>query len=659
MVESLATMGHEGQGRNGLFYAVSGGSASFEGDSMDFFGTTCQIERPSLKGPPVDTPTEIPTETPSIFSTWGLSDDLLRALEKMSYTKPTPVQEAVIPFLLETGGDAVVLAKTGTGKTAAFGIPLTQKLVAEPVIQALVLCPTRELAAQVARTLTDLGRFKGLHVTSILGGESYRRQIDSLSRGPQIVVSTPGRLVDLLDRDLLDLSRVKELVLDEADEMLSFGFQDAMAAIRERITSPEVATWLFSATMSPGVQNLSRRILKDPRRFSLVEAAEPLKIKAYAAVVFEEDKEKALSLLLQQEPGFYGIIFAQTKKQVSDLEYRLGSLGMAVESLHGDKAQAERHKVLDRLRRREARILVATDVAARGLDIADLTHVVNFELPWDVETYTHRIGRTARAGKTGVVWTFVKPKEAPNLRKFERALNFKFENLKIPTSRDVLKSRVRTELEKMLKLEVDDAHREFFGQAVADFARENGIEVSAETESWVMKSLRSQGLRLSPPTAEPRSFELRTDASPRASVPGRAPREGFAPRGPRDGYAPRGARGEGGFRREGAPPPRAGGARFRDQGERFERYDRRDDRSGDQGPRREGGFAPRRDDRFERRDDRRSFGEGDRPAAAPERRGFADGGSFKRKGFGAGAAPRKKFGPPSGGDRPYRKPTRD
>lgn len=617
----------------------------------------------------METPSETVVE-PSVFATWGLSEDIQRALVKMNYTKPTPVQEAVIPFLLETSTDAVVLAKTGTGKTAAFGIPLVQKLVAEPRIQALVLCPTRELAAQVARTLTDLSRFKGLHVTSILGGESYRKQIDSLNRGPQIVVSTPGRLVDLLERDILDLSGVKELVLDEADEMLSFGFQDAMAAIRERITAEGVATWLFSATMSPGVQNLSRRILKDPRRFSLVEAAEPLKIKSYAAVVFEEDKEKALSLLLQQEANFYGIIFAQTKKQVSDLEYRLGSLGLAVESLHGDKAQAERHKVLDRLRRREARILVATDVAARGLDIADLTHVVNFELPWDVETYTHRIGRTARAGKEGTVWNFVKPKEAPGLRKFERALNFKFENLKIPTSRDVLKSRVRTELEKMLNLELDEAHKEFFSQTVSDFAREKNLEVSSETESWVMKSLRAQGLKLSPVTSEPRSFELRTDNNPRPSMP---PRQ-------QGGFRPMERRGFGGGDRD----RRDSGARFRGQNDRFERYDRsdrgersesrpsfgggggferrenrdfRDNRGGERFESRGGGGFDRRDNRFEGRSEGRyeNRSEGRSEGGQQERRGFSDGGSFKRKGFSSG--PKKSFAPK--GDRPFRKPARD
>lgn len=574
-------------------------------------------------------------EPTSVFASWGLSSEILQAIKALEFENPTPVQEAVVPFLLETGGDVVVLAKTGTGKTAAFGIPLVQKLRQEPVIQALVLCPTRELAAQVAKNLEALGRFKGLHVTSILGGESYRRQIDSLRRGPQIVVSTPGRLVDLLEQNLLDISGVQHLVLDEADEMLSFGFQESLKTIRERLTTPEMTTWLFSATMSSNVQRLSQEILKDPKKFQLTEKATPLNIESYAAVIYEEDKERALALLLRKELDFYGIIFAQTKKQVADLEHRFNSMGLATVSLHGDKPQVERTKVLERLRRRDARILVATDVAARGLDIEDLTHVVNFEIPWDVETYTHRIGRTARAGKSGTVWTLVRPKEAQSLRKFERALNFKFQNLRIPSMREVMASQVKAHLNKLLDLQLEENQQDFFNDQLATFSREKNIELSDETRNWVIKALSQSGLQTKGALSEapPRTFEFRgSDSMPRPERQGGFRRDdrqgGFRDRGPRRSFggAPREsqeffAREEGGFRKENGfrRENRDGNFRrdeggFRDHKPGFRREDgggfrkengfRRDGdfkprfRDGDSAPAREGGFGPSREGGF-------------------------------------------------------------
>ncbi|MBX2989096.1 MAG: DEAD/DEAH box helicase [Bdellovibrionaceae bacterium] len=566
----------------------------------------------------------------SVFHSWGLSQEVLKAIDAMGFENPTPVQEKVIPFLCANDRDVIVLAKTGTGKTAAFGIPLVEKLSSEPKLQALVLCPTRELAAQVAKALQSLGAPKRLSVTSILGGESYRRQIESLRRNPQIVVSTPGRLVDLLEQKLIDLSSVSHLVLDEADEMLSFGFQESLETIRGQFDAETLRTWLFSATMSFSVRKLSERLLKQPQSFTLANTESAPKISSYAAVVFEEDKVRALSLLLRNETDFYGIIFAQTKKQVSDLEQTLLGLGMRVESLHGDKPQVERNKVLDRIRRRQATVLVATDVAARGLDIQDLTHVVNFEIPWDVETYTHRIGRTARAGKTGIVWTLVRPKEAPTLRKFERALNFKFENLKIPTSKDVIASEVKRQLNELLSLEVSEKERTFYDNIIDECAGEKGLELNADAREWITRNLQqvTGHILKAAPQNEPRTFELRSDDR---GVGGGAPRgrggpdfrgeRRFDDRGPRrfNNYSGGGERryedrgGNDNFRRD----DRGNGGGFR-----------RDDRSG--------GFAPRGEDRGGfKRDDRRGSG-----FRRDER--SHEGGGFKRR-AGPGADRRDRY----------------
>lgn len=469
----------------------------------------------------------------ALSAQWGLSDELQKAIAKVGYDTPTPVQEKVIPALLEKDGDVVVLAKTGTGKTAAFGLPLLQKIETGGGTQALILCPTRELAAQVAKSLVGLGTLKGIRVASILGGESYRRQFESLRQRPEIIVSTPGRLVDLIEQGKVDLSEARFLILDEADEMLSFGFQDSLERIREELSGGNLQTWLFSATMSPSVQNLSRKILDEPRNFMISNGSEAaLRLESFAAVVFEEDKEKALQLLLKKEPDFYGIIFAQTKKQVADLEIALRPLGMGVESLHGDKPQVERHRVLDRIRNRQSRILVATDVAARGLDIQDLTHVVNFEIPWDIETYTHRIGRTARAGKAGIVWTLVRPKEAPKLARFERALKFKFQNLKIPSQREVVSMELQTKLKGLLSQNISDTEESvrFYDKILGSFAHDQQIEIGEDARQWLLRFLNGTGLYRKILDQEPRAFELRerSESSGDRRSSGGGPRGGYS-----------------------------------------------------------------------------------------------------------------------------------
>ncbi len=449
-----------------------------------------------------------PTEA-SDFSTWALSEEVQRAITEMKYTKATDVQKACIPHLLENQTDLLALAKTGTGKTAAFGLPLIEKLTTDKKLQALVLCPTRELASQVAQNLSQFGKFKGIKVATLLGGVSYRSQLESLRNNPQIVVSTPGRLIDLLNQNKLNLSSVETLILDEADEMLSFGFQEALETIWDYLSDHENNTWLFSATMSDSIKRLANKYLKDPFTVTLNLTAEPLRVDSFAAVVFEEDKEDALSLLIQNTPGFYGIIFAQTKQQVANLELRFRSMGLDVDSLHGDKVQADRTRTINRMKKREIQILVATDVAARGLDIQDLTHVVNFELPWDVETYTHRVGRTARAGKKGIVWTLVRPKESQYLRKFERALKFEFQSLTIPTVEDVRCQQIQRWLLDLAKVNVTAKDHDVYDVSIQELKSDTIPEMFPETKEWLIKAMQFMEIGSGQNLRQPRSFDLR------------------------------------------------------------------------------------------------------------------------------------------------------
>lgn len=457
-----------------------------------------------------DTETSIDEST---FSKWSFSPEVLKSIADLGYSKPTPVQEACIPQLLAKKTDLLALAKTGTGKTAAFGLPLVERLTTEKRLQALVLCPTRELAAQVSQHLQSMGLRKGLKVVTILGGESYRRQIDALKNNPQILVSTPGRLIDLMDQKVVKLAGVNHFILDEADEMLSFGFQDALETVWKQLAGNDFNTWLFSATMSESIKRLTKKYLKTPVEVSLNYSTEVVRIESFAAVVFEEDKEDALALLIQNEPGFYGIIFAQTKQQVANLELRFRSMGFDVDSLHGDKAQADRTRTINRMKKREVQILVATDVAARGLDIEDLTHVVNFELPWDIETYTHRVGRTARAGKKGIVWTMVRPKESQFLRKFERALKFEFKTLRIPSVDDVRSSQIRRWLLDVTNATVSRKDTDLLEKTFSEIS--NSVESAEianmvpETKQWLMKAMSFMKIGADSNLRQPRSFELR------------------------------------------------------------------------------------------------------------------------------------------------------
>jgi ATP-dependent RNA helicase DeaD len=389
--------------------------------------------------------------TPQNFLELPLKAGLGQALNDMGFTSPTAIQTAVYQHVLtENPPDLLALAPTGTGKTGAFGIPLVNTLdPKEKAIQALVLCPTRELCSQVAQNLKKFASSQGLKVTSISGGESYRTQRIELQTA-QIVVATPGRLVDWLEQKGMDLSTVKYLVLDEADEMLKVGFEEALRTVRSNCSNPDIKSWMFSATMNRSVENLINSILKKPVRLDLRNSGEKLKIKIKLTILPMRDWIEALRRCLKAEEDFYGLIFCRTKQEVSNVERLLINAGVKAGSLHGDKTQDERKSTLQALRDRRLQIVVATDVAARGLDINDLTHVVNLGVPDHLESFTHRIGRTGRQGKEGEAWIFADPRERVDLARLESRLKVSFEVLEIPTSDSLLQKRWTQMLSKWM-----------------------------------------------------------------------------------------------------------------------------------------------------------------------------------------------------------------
>lgn len=395
------------------------------------------------------------SETPSSssFHSFGLGELLLKAMDEMGFTSPTPIQEKAIPLLLGPAQDFIGLASTGTGKTAAFGVPLIEKIdTSSKSTQGLVLSPTRELALQVADQLAKLGKYKNVRVVTIYGGASYRTQLDGVKRGAHIVVATPGRLVDFLEQKAIQLSNVQTLVLDEADEMISMGFKDDLDFILKCTHAEEAKaneraackTWLFSATMSREIRRVADTYLEKPE---IVEVAKTTGASALTKQVYytvkDENKNEVIGRLLQLHDDFHGIIFCQTKMEVVELEERLQRRGFAVASLHGDKQQREREITLRRFRTGEAKVLVATDVAARGLDVKDLTHVINHSLPWDVESYIHRIGRTGRAGKEGVAISLINPRQVSSLRRLQTVTKTQLIKGTIPTAAEVAAHRLQ------------------------------------------------------------------------------------------------------------------------------------------------------------------------------------------------------------------------
>jgi ATP-dependent RNA helicase DeaD len=383
------------------------------------------------------------------FSQLGLHPQLVQTVTELGYTAPTPIQADVIPMLL-AGHDVIGQAQTGTGKTAAFALPILQNLNPEAEgVQSLILAPTRELALQVSQAFEEYGRHLKVTVLAVYGGQAYDRQIRNLRRGVDIVVGTPGRLLDLMERKVLDLSTVRTLVLDEADEMLSMGFIEDIEAILK--ATPETRqTALFSATLPPAIRNLAGSYMRDPQSVTVQRKQMTVSaIEQRYYLVNESDKLNALTRLFEMEALTSSIIFVRTRISAGDLANELNGRGFPAEALHGDLSQEAREQVLNRFRQNQIKVLVATDVAARGLDIDDISHVFNFDLPLDPEVYVHRIGRTGRAGKSGMAISLVTPAEQWRMRKIEAFTRQPIVRAALPTIEEIQAHREADLLEKM------------------------------------------------------------------------------------------------------------------------------------------------------------------------------------------------------------------
>ena len=393
------------------------------------------------------------------FEELGVSPEIRRAIEEMGYEQPMPVQEAVIPYLLQPdSSDVVALAQTGTGKTAAYGLPLIQRVdVERQEPQALVLSPTRELCLQIAGDLNDYSRYvDGLRVLPVYGGSSIESQIRALKRGVHIVVATPGRLLDLMQRRTVSLAAVRDVVLDEADEMLDMGFSESLDAILADVPQDR-HTLLFSATMSPDIARIAKNYLHDAREITIGRRNEgTANVKHVAYVVHAKDKYETLKRIVDYNPDIYGIIFCRTRKETQEIADKLMQEGYNADALHGELSQPARDAVMQKFRLRALQLLVATDVAARGLDVDNLTHVINYGLPDDTEVYTHRSGRTGRAGKTGVSVAIVNLREKGRMRQIERIIGKKFEAGQMPTASDICRRQLFKVIDDVEKVKVNE-----------------------------------------------------------------------------------------------------------------------------------------------------------------------------------------------------------
>ena len=392
------------------------------------------------------------------FEELGVCEALRRAITELGFENPMPVQEEVIPYLLGENNDVVALAQTGTGKTAAFGLPLIQQVDTqrnEP--QSLILCPTRELCLQISDDLSDYGKYvDGLHILPVYGGSSIESQIRALKRGVQIIVATPGRLIDLMERGAVSLHTIQNVVLDEADEMLNMGFTESLNTILADVPQ-ERNTLLFSATMSNEIARIAKQYLHDAREITIGRRNESTNtVKHIVYCVQAKDKYAALKRIVDYYPEIYAIIFCRTRKETQEIADKLMSDGYNADSLHGELSQAQRDLVMQKFRLRNLQLLVATDVAARGLDVEDLSHVINYGLPEDTESYTHRSGRTGRAGKTGTSIAIINLREKGRMREIERIIGKKFEPGVMPTGKQICEKQLYKFIDRLEKVNVNE-----------------------------------------------------------------------------------------------------------------------------------------------------------------------------------------------------------
>lgn len=393
------------------------------------------------------------------FQESGLREDIIKAIGELGFEKPTPIQEQTIPFILNSEMDIIALAQTGTGKTAAFGLPVIHHIEEhDKKVQALVLCPTRELCMQITNDLTLFSKYiKGLYVVPVYGGSSIDKQISALVRGGQIVVGTPGRVLDLVKRKKLRLETIKYLVLDEADEMLNMGFKEDLDAILSQ-TPEGRQSMLFSATMPKEIASLAKRYMQNAKEISVGKKnAGAENVQHHYYVVQASNRYLALKRIMDFYPNIYGIVFCRTRQETKDVAEKLMQDDYNADALHGDLSQAQRDYVMSRFRNKSLHMLVATDVAARGLDVNDLTHIINYNLPDELDAYIHRSGRTGRAGKHGVSVTIIHGRETNKIAQLEKKVGKQFEHKKVPNGEEVCEKQLFHLIDKVEWVEIDES----------------------------------------------------------------------------------------------------------------------------------------------------------------------------------------------------------
>ena len=477
------------------------------------------------------------------FEELGLREEVLKSLKELGFEAPTPIQEQAIPHLMKEDCDFVGLAQTGTGKTAAFGLPLINYINTNSNRpQGLIICPTRELCLQITRDLEIFAKYVKCPIVSVYGGADIRRQMTQIKKGASIVVATPGRLLDLIKRKAIQLSEVKNVVLDEADEMLNMGFKEDIDDILE--TTPESKNvWLFSATMPKDVARIAKTYMTQPLEVSIGHKNQTNEnIEHIFYLVKERDRYEAVKRLIDFHPQIYGLIFCRTKHETGTVAEKLAREGYNAEPLHGDLTQPMRDRVMARFRSKELQILVATDVAARGIDVDDITHVINYNLPDDNENYTHRSGRTARAGKTGQSLVLITPKEGFKIKSIEKQMRTQFSQGQIPNAEEICEIQLMKLIQNTIDINVKEKDIEkFMPQILASFETMDKTEiikkfVSAEFNRFIEYYDRAGDLNQRAKQDSGRDRGERKDKGQRARDEGKT--RFFLSAGRRDGLNP-------------------------------------------------------------------------------------------------------------------------
>jgi ATP-dependent RNA helicase DeaD len=500
------------------------------------------------------------------FQEFDLSPKVLRAVTEMGFEEATPIQEKTIPLAME-GRDLIGQAQTGTGKTAAFGLPLVNKIdVTENRIVALIMCPTRELAIQVAEEIGKLGRFKGIRSLPIYGGQDIVKQIRALKKKPQIIIGTPGRLLDHINRKTIKLEDVQTVVLDEADEMLDMGFMEDIQSILSLVPE-ERHTMLFSATMPANIQKLAQQFLRNPEHVSVIpkQVSAPTIDQSYIEI-HERQKFEALSRLIDMESPELAIIFGRTKRRVDELSEALQKRGYAAEGLHGDLSQNQRDNVMRKFRDGSIDVLVATDVAARGLDVTGVTHVINFDLPQDPESYVHRIGRTGRAGKEGTAWTFVTPREIDHLHFIEKVTRHRITKKQLPSIAEAMEGKQKITASKLIEAMQDDSHNQYKGVAIQLLEQYDSVNLLSAALQILTGEKKDVEIELTPEDplrAKKRRPDVRSQGRRMGGSYGGSANERRFERYSREGGGSRGARKDGSGNRDGNRDGR--GSSYRDR----------------------------------------------------------------------------------------------